>query len=120
MKTDFKTIDEYIDSFPPPARFVLEEMRNAIREVAPGASEKISYQIPTFHQNGNLVHFAAYETHFGFYPGAGGVAAFKDDLKGYKTGKGSIQFPIDKPVPLELIKRIVKYRVGENQKKRKK
>lgn len=120
MKTDFKTIDEYIDSFPPPVRIVLEEMRNAIREVAPEASEKISYQIPTFHQNGNLVHFAAYEKHFGFYPGADGVAAFKDDLKKYETGKGSIQFPLDEPVPVELIKRIVQYRVEQNQKKRKK
>lgn len=108
------TIDEYIASFPNDAQVVLEEMRAAIKAVAPEASEKISYGMPTFYLNGNLVHFAAFTNHIGFYPIPTGLEAFKKELAKYKTGKGSVQFPLDKPIPLALIKKIVKFRVKEN------
>jgi uncharacterized protein YdhG (YjbR/CyaY superfamily) len=120
MKTDYKSIDQYISNFPISTQKILEELRAIIRESAPAASEKISYQIPTFFQNGNLVHFAAYENHIGFYPGASVIQAFESELRNYKTAKGSIQFPIDQPIPLELIKKIVKFRVEENSAKSKK
>jgi uncharacterized protein YdhG (YjbR/CyaY superfamily) len=120
MKTDYKSIDQYISNFPISTQKILEELRAIIRESAPAASEKISYQIPTFFQNGNLVHFAAYESHIGFYPGASVIQAFGNELRNYKTAKGSIQFPIDQPIPLELIKKIVKFRVEENSAKSKK
>lgn len=120
MKTDYKSIDQYISNFPISTQKILEELRAIIRESAPAASEKISYQIPTFFQNGNLVHFAAYENHIGFYPGASVIQAFGNELRNYKTAKGSIQFPIDQPIPLELIKKIVKFRVEENSAKSKK
>jgi uncharacterized protein YdhG (YjbR/CyaY superfamily) len=93
---------------------VLEELRALIKATAPGATEKISYAIPTFHLNGNLVHFAGYEKHIGFYPGASGIQAFKEDLKPYKSAKGSVQFPLDQPLPTDLIRRIVEFRVEEN------
>jgi uncharacterized protein YdhG (YjbR/CyaY superfamily) len=109
-----KSIDEYIAEFPPETRKVLEEMRALIKASAPGATEKISYAIPTFHLNGNLVHFAGYEKHIGFYPGAGGIEAFKEDLKSYKSAKGSVQFPLGQPLPTDLIRRIVEFRVEEN------
>jgi uncharacterized protein YdhG (YjbR/CyaY superfamily) len=120
MKTDYKSIDQYISNFPISTQKILEELRAIIRESAPAASEIISYQIPTFFQNGNLVHFAAYENHIGFYPGASVIQAFGNELRNYKTAKGSIQFPIDQPIPLELIKKIVKFRVEENSAKSKK
>ena len=111
------TIDEYIGTFPPDVRRKLSDLRATIRRAAPDAVEKISYRMPTFFQRKNLVHFAAYEHHIGFYPTASGIAAFKDDLKTYNSSKGAVQFPIDEPLPLKLVTRIVKFRVGENEAK---
>ena len=113
-KSIAKSIDEYMAEFPPETRKVLEELRALIKASAPGATEKISYAIPTFHLNGNLVHFAGYEKHIGFYPGTSGIQAFKEDLKPYKSAKGSVQFPLDQPLPTNLIRRIVEFRVKEN------
>jgi uncharacterized protein YdhG (YjbR/CyaY superfamily) len=109
-----QTIDEYIAGFPEHIREILEKVRATIREAAPGAEETIKYEMPTFMLNGNLVYFAAFKNHIGFYPIPSGVEEFKDDLAGYKTGKGSVQFPLDKPIPYELIGRITKFRVQEN------
>ena len=92
-------IDEYISNFPPETQIVLNEIRAIIRTSAPEASEKISYAIPTFYLKGNLVHFAGYSKHIGFYPGGSGIEAFKDELKPYKGGKGSVQFPLGQPLP---------------------
>jgi uncharacterized protein YdhG (YjbR/CyaY superfamily) len=108
------SIDEYIATFPEEIQKILQELRATIKAVAPEAEEKISYQIPTFFLKGNLVHFAAYKKHIGFYPTSSGIQAFKDELLVYKSAKGSVQFPIDKPLPLGLISRIVKFRVAEN------
>jgi uncharacterized protein YdhG (YjbR/CyaY superfamily) len=113
-RKQFKTIDEYIDTFPEDVRAILNELRQTIKETAPEARETISYQMPTFTLNGNLVHFAAFKNHIGFYPTPTGVEAFKEDLSRYKGAKGSVQFPIDQPLPLSLIRRIVEYRVQEN------
>lgn len=110
----FKTIDEYIAMFPDDVRRILNELRQTIREAAPEAQETINYQMPTFRLNGNLVHFAAFKNHIGFYPTPTGMEAFKDELSAYKGAKGSVQFPIDQPLPLPLIRRIVEYRVKEN------
>ena len=109
-----ETIDEYIAEFPPETQKVLEEMRALIRAAAPDAKEKISYAIPTFTLNGYLVHFAGYARHIGFYPTSSGIEAFKKELKPYKTGRGSVQFPLGRPLPAELIRRIVAFRVAEN------
>jgi uncharacterized protein YdhG (YjbR/CyaY superfamily) len=117
-KKQFKTIDEYIKTFPEDVQRILEKMRQTIAEAAPGAIETISYQMPTFKLNGNLVHFAAYKNHIGFYPAPSGIEAFKKELSLYKGAKGSVQFPIDKQVPYDLVKKIVIFRVKENQKKR--
>jgi len=119
-RKEFTSIDEYIRSFPPEIQKLLNEVRGAIKATAPDAIEKISYHITTFYLNGNLVHFAAFKNHIGFYPTSSGISAFKDELKEYKSAKGSVQFPLDKPMPIALIKRIVKYRVGENTQKPKK
>ncbi len=109
------SIDEYIAGFPPEAQKVLEEMRALIRASAPGATETISYAIPTFDLNGrHLVHFAGYKNHIGFYPVPSGLEAFKEDLMPYKQGKGSVQFPLGQPLPTDLIRRIVEFRVAEN------
>lgn len=113
-RQEFSTITEYIDTFPEPVQKILQELREVIKQEAPQALEKISYQMPTFFLNGNLVHFAAYANHIGFYPAPSGIEAFKQELSAYKNAKGSVQFPIDKPLPLELIKRIVRFRVREN------
>jgi uncharacterized protein YdhG (YjbR/CyaY superfamily) len=110
----FNTIDEYIDSFPKSLQVILRELRLAIHEAAPDAEETISYQMPAFKQNGVLVYFAAFKNHIGFFPTAKGVEAFKDKLSGYKTSKGTIQFPLDKPLPLDLVKEIVRFRVKQN------
>jgi uncharacterized protein YdhG (YjbR/CyaY superfamily) len=112
-----KNIDEYISSFHDPVRKKLNELRTAINLAAPEAEEKISYQMPAFALNGILVYFAAQSHHIGFYPTSSGVKAFSEELSGYKTGKGSIQFPLDKPLPLGLIRRIVKFRLMENLEK---
>jgi uncharacterized protein YdhG (YjbR/CyaY superfamily) len=114
MPRQFKTIDEYIKTFPENVRHILNELRQTIKEVAPEAQETINYQIPTFTLNGNLVHFAAFEHHIGFYPTPSGMEAFKKELSSYKGAKGSVQFPIHQPLPLSLIRRIVEYRVKEN------
>jgi uncharacterized protein YdhG (YjbR/CyaY superfamily) len=109
-----KEMDEYIAGFPPDVQAILEEVRATIRDAAPDAEETISYQIPTFRLEGNLVHFAAFKRHIGFYPAPSGIDEFKDDLSEFKGGKGSVQFPLDKPMPLGLIRRIVEFRVKEN------
>lgn len=118
-KATFATIDDYISQFPPEVQDILETLRKVIQESAPEAKEKISYQMPTFALHGNLVHFAAYKNHIGFYPAPSGIDAFQQELAAYKGAKGSVQFPIDKPLPYELISRIVRYRVTENMKKAK-
>lgn len=110
----FKTIDEYISMFPDEVQTILNQVRQTIRGAAPEAEETINYQMPTFTLNGNLVHFAAFKTHIGFYPTPTGIEAFKEELAPYKGAKGSVQFPIDQPMPLSLICRIVEYRVKEN------
>jgi uncharacterized protein YdhG (YjbR/CyaY superfamily) len=114
MQGSSKTIDEYISAFPKNVQEKLQEMRNAIHEVAPDATEAISYGIPTFKLNGNLVHFGGFKNHIGFFPTSSGVAAFEEELKKYATSKGTVQFPLDTPLPISLIKKIVKYRVKEN------
>jgi uncharacterized protein YdhG (YjbR/CyaY superfamily) len=120
MKSEgYTTIDEYIEACPAPVQGRLHELRLLVREIAPDAQEKISYQMPTFFLNGNLVHFAAYPNHIGFYPTPSGIAAFKDELSRFKHAKGSVQFPLDEPLPLDLIGRIVRFRVEENRKKSK-
>ena len=116
-KVKFNSIDEYIGLFPSEVQDILTTLRKVIKEAAPEATEKISYQMPTFAMHGNLVHFAAYKKHIGFYPAASGVAAYTDKLVEYKTSKGAIQFPIDKPLPYELIREIVQFRVDENLKR---
>ncbi|TGL65593.1 iron chaperone [Leptospira jelokensis] len=115
-----KTIDEYIQTFPLEVQSVLQEVRKSIREVAPNASEAIRYAIPTFIQNGNLVHFAAFRNHIGFYALPSGNAKFQKELANYKMGKGSIQFPFDEPIPFALIQKIVKFRIKETSLKEKK
>jgi uncharacterized protein YdhG (YjbR/CyaY superfamily) len=111
-------IDEYIAGFPKDVQKTLQQVRATIRKAAPGAEEAIKYAIPTFIlDGGNLVHFAAFKNHIGFYPTPTGTEAFKKELSVYKSGKGSVQFPLDKPMPLSLIARIVKFRVGERSKK---
>jgi uncharacterized protein YdhG (YjbR/CyaY superfamily) len=97
---------------------ILEDLREAIREVAPQAKEAISYQMPTYKLNGNLVHFAAHANHIGFYPAPSAIIAFKDKLGSFKTSKGAVQFPIDKPLPIDLIKEMVNFRVKENLNKK--
>ena len=109
-----KDIDEYIGGFPDDVQAKLEKLRATIREAAPGAQEKISYQMPTFFLEGNLVHFAAYKNHIGFYPTPSGIAQFKDQLTNYKGAKGSVQFPLEEPIPYELVSKIVVFRVQEN------
>lgn len=113
-KTTITTIDEYILQFQVEVQAILQRLRQVIKETVPEAEEKISYQMPTFYLYGNLVHFAAHKNHIGFYPTPSGIEAFKKELSVYKGAKGSVQFPIHKPLPFELIKEIVKYRVDEN------
>jgi uncharacterized protein YdhG (YjbR/CyaY superfamily) len=116
-KGGYFSIDEYIATFPEETQKILEELRATIKAAAPDAVEKISYQIPTFFLKGNLVHFGAWKNHIGFYPTSSGTQAFKQELSIYEGAKGSVKFPIDKPLPLELISKIVKFRVAENLKK---
>jgi len=117
MKTDQtapKTIDEYIAGFPNDIQEVLQKIRMTIRKAAPEAEETIKYRMPTFTLKGNLIHFAAFKNHIGFYPVPTGIEKFKKELSVYKTAKGSVQFPLDKPIPFDLISKIVKFRVKEN------
>jgi uncharacterized protein YdhG (YjbR/CyaY superfamily) len=113
----FESIDAYIASFPAEIQTILQDIRKIIQAAAPDAEEKISYQMPTFFLKGNLVHFAAFKHHIGFYPTPSGTEAFKEEIVHYQRAKGSIQFPLDEPMPLDLITRIVKMRVAENLKK---
>jgi uncharacterized protein YdhG (YjbR/CyaY superfamily) len=113
-------MDEYIGTFPEDVQRILNELRQTIREAAPEAEETINYQMPTFTLNGNLVHFAAFQNHIGFYPTPSGIEAFRKELSRYKGAKGSVQFPIDEPLPLPLIRRIVEYRVKENSERKQK
>lgn len=115
--TRVDSIDEYIAAFPAEVQTMLKALRATIKAAAPDAQEKISYQMPTFALHGNLVHFAAYKKHIGFYPTPSGIQAFKDELVDYASSKGAVQFPLDAPLPLELIGRIVRYRVEENLQK---
>ena len=112
------TIDEYIKRFPEPTVKLLEQIRSTIRKAAPEATEKISYGIPTFYDNGNLVHFAAFKNHIGFFPTPSAIEAFQKELKPYKTSKGTVQLPMTDPLPVKLIERIVKFRMKENAHKK--
>ena len=118
MKT-FRTVDEYFSVSPKKARSLLESLRETIRQAAPQAEEVISYNMPAFKWKGMLVWYAAHTGHIGLYPRASAIAAFKDELAGYKTSKGAIQFPIEKPIPANLVKKIVKFRVKENGQRQK-
>lgn len=118
-KKGFNSIDEYIAIFPEEIQEILQKIRATIKVAAPDAEEKISYQMPTFALKGNLVSFAAYKHHIGFYPTPSGTAAFNKELSIYKSGKGSAQFPLDKPMPFDLISKIVNLRVTENLEKAK-
>ena len=109
-----KNIDDYLSAFPQDTVVKLQQLREAIQKAAPAATEAISYAIPTFKQEGNLVHFAGYKNHIGFYPGSAGIEAFEKELSAYNLSKGTVQFPLDKPLPLSLVNKIVKYRVKQN------
>jgi len=115
----YTDIDSYIACFPQETQLILKKIRETIRKAAPEAKETISYGIPTFTFNGNLVHFGGYEKHIGFYPGAEGIASFKEELSAYKGGKGTVQFPLDNSIPYALITKIVKFRVLQNLEKAK-
>ena len=110
-----QTIDAYIAVFPEDVQAILQQVRRTIHEAAPEATEAISYQMPTFKLHGNLVHFGAFKNHIGFYPVPSGMAAFEEELAAYKQGKGSVQFPLNKPMPLDLIRRIVEFRVQDSK-----
>jgi uncharacterized protein YdhG (YjbR/CyaY superfamily) len=110
-------VDEYIDGFPTETQKLLELLRSTISKAAPKAEEGISYQMPAYKYHGVLVYFAGYKNHIGFYPGAGGVESFKKEISVYKWAKGSVQFPIDEPIPVKLVTKIVKFRVKQNLEK---
>lgn len=111
----YASVDEYIAAFPDDIQQLLNAMRATIRATAPDAAERISYQIPTFTLHGNLVHFAAFKRHIGFYPTSSGIAAFQGELSGYAQSKGAVQFPLDQPLPLDLVAKITRFRVEENR-----
>jgi uncharacterized protein YdhG (YjbR/CyaY superfamily) len=110
----YQTIDEYIRLYPQEIQDLMETLRKVIKEEAPDTIERIAYGMPTFSQEGNVCHFAAFKNHIGFFPGANGVAEFISELGTYKTSKGTIQFPYSRPMPLDLVRRIVRFRVAEN------
>ena len=114
-----KDIDDYLTGYPKDVQRLLMQMRSTIKKAAPQATEKISYGIPTFTLEGNLVHFAAFKNHIGFYPTASAIAAFSKELSSYKCSKGTVQFSLDEPLPLTLVSRMVKFRVKEKMRKRK-
>ena len=114
QRSSYTTIDEYIQLQPAGVRDKLKALRELIRQIAPDAEERIAYRMPTFYLKGNLVHFAAHTTHIGFYPTPSGITRFKKELARYKSSKGAVQFPIEEPLPIGLIKKIVKFRVGES------
>jgi uncharacterized protein YdhG (YjbR/CyaY superfamily) len=117
-KKVFKTIDEYIAISPENVQIILQELRQAVREAAPEAEEVISYQMPAFKQNGILVWFAAFKNHIGFFPKTTAIQTFKEKLAKYKISKGTVRFPLDEPIPFELVKEIVRFRVKENLNKK--
>lgn len=117
MNTSIKTIDEYISGFPKDMQAMLQKMRAIIKKAAPKATEAISYGIPTFVLDGNLVHFGGYKSHIGFYPAPNGIEAFKKELSKYEGSKGTVRFSLDKPLPAGLITQIVKYRIEKNKEK---
>jgi len=110
-----QTIDQYIAAFPPDVQALLNKLRRVIREAAPKAEEAMAYGIPTFKLNGNLVHFAAFKNHIGFFPTPSSIATFKKELSAYKLSKGTVRLPLDRPIPFGLVKKIVKFRVKENE-----
>jgi len=112
---NFKTVDEYFSGLPKSTRDSMQKLRDVIKQVAPKAEEAISYNMPAFKCNGMLVWYAAYKKHIGFYPRPSGIEAFKDELADYKTSKGAIQFPLEKGIPVNLVKKIVKFRLKENE-----
>ncbi|MEZ4984109.1 MAG: DUF1801 domain-containing protein [Saprospiraceae bacterium] len=114
MENTFETIDQYIAQFPAAVQEKLQAIRQVIKEAAPEAVETIRYAMPTFQLHGNLVHFAAYPKHIGFYPAPAGILAFEDEIKAYRYAKGSVQFPLDTPLPLDLISRVTRFRYEEN------
>ena len=115
--SEVNEVDQYIQQFLPNTQKALQQLRNAITKAAPGAEEVISYKIPAYKFHGMLVYFAAYENHMGFYPTPSGIEAFKEELSAFKGAKGSVQFPLDKPLPLDLVSNIVKFRAKENLEK---
>ncbi len=116
MKTgEYKDIDGYIELFPKEVQQVLQKMREEISRAAPEATETITYGIPTFRYRGNLVHFAAYDTHIGFYPTPSGIEAFKSEMTHYETGKGTVRFPLGEPIPYDLVRKVVEFRMQENR-----
>lgn len=119
MQTDvqFKTVEQYLSSFPAKTKAMLKDLRKTIKQNAPKAEELISYNMPAYKLNGPLVYFAGYKNHIGLYPTPNGIAAFKKELSRYKSAKGSVQFPIDEALPLGLIAEIVKFKVAENLEK---
>jgi len=120
MKTnESPDVNSYIALFPEHTRVLLETLRTAIKKAAPNAEETISYQMPAYKQDGMLVYFAGYKSHIGFYPGAAGISEFKKEVSAYKNAKGSVQFPLDEPLPLTLVSKIVKFRVKQKKKKAK-
>lgn len=119
-KKQITTIDEYIDGYPQKVKDILTKIRKIIQEAAPEAKEAISYQMPTFKWNGNLIHFAGFKNHIGLYPTPSGIESFKEEIAPYRSGKGSIQFPLDQEIPYDLIQKIVLYRVKETREKNKK
>ena|SRR5215467_10314582 len=112
--TNPKTVDGYIAGFPQDVQEILKKVRSAVRKAAPAAEETISYRIPSYTLNGKLVYFAAFKRHIGFYPRVTGIAKFKRELSAYEGAKGSVRFPLDRPIPLGLVSKIVKFRVKEN------
>jgi uncharacterized protein YdhG (YjbR/CyaY superfamily) len=110
-------IDEYIAAFPAAVQARLQSIRRTVKKVAPDAQEKISYQIPTFTLGGNLIHFAAFRNHIGVYPGASAIEALQEDLAGYRTAKGTVQLPLDRPIPVKLIEKLVRFRIDERSRR---
>ena len=119
-KRQYKNIDEYIAGFPEDIQAILQNLRRVIHKAAPEAQETISYGMPAFRQNGIMVYFAAFKDHIGFFPTSSGISAFTKELASYNTAKGTVRFPLDKPLPVNLIKKIVKFRAQENRNKKKK
>jgi uncharacterized protein YdhG (YjbR/CyaY superfamily) len=117
-KKESKTVDEYIAAFPENVKSILQELRQVIRSAAPEAQEVISYKMPAFKLNGLLLWFAAFKNHIGFFPKASAIEAFEKELSGYEVSKGTIRFPLDKPIPFDLVRKIVKYRLKENLSKK--